>query len=62
MHFEWDSRKAERNRQKHAVDFDEAASVFGDAFSQTFFDAAHSRSEDRFATVGMSGRGQLLIV
>ena len=62
MNFEWDPAKAEANRRKHAVAFVEAVSVFGDPLSQTFYDAEHSKAEDRFATIGLSDRGRLLIV
>ena len=35
MHFEWDGAKAEANRRKHKVSFDEAVSVFYDPLSAT---------------------------
>jgi len=34
MHFEWDRSKADRNRRKHKVAFDEAVTVFHDRFLQ----------------------------
>jgi len=58
--FEWDASKAERNRAKHGVTFEEATSVFGDRLSMTIADPLHSpMGEDRFATIGISGKGRL---
>ena len=62
MHFEWDRAKAERNRRKHGVTFDEAVTVFHDALSATFNDPDHSVGERRLITVGYSSRDRLLIV
>jgi uncharacterized DUF497 family protein len=60
--FEWDPAKAAANLQKHRVTFEEAATVFGDALSLTIADEIHSRSEERFATMGQSTAGRLLVV
>jgi len=38
MEFEWDSKKATENIQKHGVAFQEAATVFGDPLAITFDD------------------------
>lgn len=62
MHFEWDPAKAWRNRKKHQVSFEEAASVFGDPLAITYPDPDHSASEQRFLTVGMSSAMRVLIV
>ena len=62
MHFEWDRAKAEANRRKHRVTFDEAVSVFYDPLSATFPDPDFSRSEERLITVGNSSRQRLLVV
>jgi uncharacterized DUF497 family protein len=58
MEFEWDEEKAKANRRKHKVDFDEAATVFGDFLSITFPHPHHSVDEDRFITIGTSDRGR----
>jgi len=42
MRFEWDRRKATTNAKKHAITFDEAATVFGDRLALTFQDPDHS--------------------
>jgi uncharacterized DUF497 family protein len=62
MHFEWDRAKAERNRRKHKVTFDEAVTVFHDPLSATFDDPDHSAGERRLITVGYSSRERLLVV
>jgi uncharacterized DUF497 family protein len=62
MEFEWDNDKADRNRSKHGVLFQDAATVFGDPLSVTYYDPDHSDEEDRFITIGHANSGQLLIV
>jgi len=46
----------------HGVSFENARSVFGDVNALTFFDGAHSGSEDRFLTIGFADSGILLMV
>lgn len=60
--FEWDETKARRNRRKHKVSFDEAATVFADPFSFTISDPDHSESERRYISIGRSEKGRLLVV
>ncbi|MCC7278078.1 MAG: BrnT family toxin [Chromatiaceae bacterium] len=62
MKFAWDIEKADINRRKHGVEFDEATTVFGDPLAGTFPDADHSLGEFRFITLGKSSKGQLLVV
>lgn len=62
MDFEWDGAKAAANRRKHAVSFDEAASVFDDPLVCIFHDEEHSVVEDRWIAIGNSNRGRLLVV
>jgi uncharacterized DUF497 family protein len=62
MHFEWDRAKADVNRRKHKVAFDEAVSVFYDPLSATFPDPDSSRIEERLVTIGQSSRQRLLVV
>jgi uncharacterized DUF497 family protein len=50
VNFEWDPAKARRNRRKHRVAFEEAATVFGDPLALTYSDPDHSVSEMRFIT------------
>ena len=62
MIFEWDALKAESNALKHGVSFQEAASVFADPLSFTYYDPDHSSGEHRFITVGSAQSGIVLIV
>jgi uncharacterized protein len=62
MRFEWDLAKAAINAKKHGLSFQEAATVFGDPLSITFPDPEHSRSEERFITIGHTRRGRLILV
>jgi hypothetical protein len=62
LEFEWDPNKAASNLRKHRVSFGEAATVFHDIFSFTYDDEVHSQVERRYATLGMSRRGRVLVV
>jgi uncharacterized DUF497 family protein len=56
MDFEWDEQKAAQNRKKHGVGFHEAATVFGDPMAISFPDPDHSTDEERYITIGTSGK------
>jgi uncharacterized protein len=60
--FDWDPEKARRNVAKHGVRFEEAMVVFLDPLAVTVFDNDHSDSEERWATIGMTLAGRLLVV
>ena len=62
LEFEWDPDKAASNAAKHAVSFEEAATVFGDPLSLTVYDPDHSQDEDRYITMGSSVDNRLLLV
>lgn len=62
MDFEWYDPKAASNVVKHAVSFDEAASVFLDQLAVTGSDPDHSVGEARYITFGLSSLGRLLTV
>lgn len=62
MDFEWDPKKAARNRSDHKVTFEEAATIFRDPLALTFSDPDHSEGEYRFLTFGSSNKGRRLIV
>ncbi len=62
LKFEWDEKKAKSNRNKHQVSFEEASSVFDDPLFITFLDVEHSTDEERFITIGVSEKKQLLLV
>ena len=60
--FEWDNRKAQSNKRKHGITFEEASTVLGDPLSITIPDPGHSIGEDRFVTVGKSIGDKLIVV
>jgi hypothetical protein len=60
--FEWDRRKAEANRLKHGVRFEEAVTVFRDPLGRIHADPHHSDAEPREILIGHSSRGRLLLV
>ena len=60
--FEWDNRKAQSNKRKHGISFEEASTVFGDPLSVTIPDSGHSIGEDRFVTIGISINEKLIVV
>jgi uncharacterized DUF497 family protein len=62
LDFEWDRAKAERNRRKHGVDFEEAMTVFRDPLGRLVDDPEHSQAEERFVLFGRSEPGRLLAV
>ena len=62
MQFEWDPKKAVKNKRKHGIAFDEASTVFSDPLAITFADPDHSFDEDRHLTFGLSIQERLLVV
>lgn len=60
--FEWHRAKAKANLQKHEISFEEAMSVFADPLSVTLADPDHSADESRFIDIGLSTRGEVLVV
>lgn len=60
--FEWNPQKAEINRKKHHVSFEEASSVFGDKLSVTYPDPEHSIHEERFVMIGLSDKQRVLVI
>lgn len=57
--FEWDDEKAEANRGKHGVSFEEATSIFLDVNYLLTPDRDH---EERFIALGFSELARLLVV
>ena len=62
VRFEWDPEKARENLRKHGVSFEEGATAFGDWASITVPDPEHSIGEERYYLLGVSDRGNLLLV
>jgi uncharacterized protein len=62
MRFTWNWIKAQTNRDKHGVSFDEACTCFRDVWHVVLFDPDHSDDEDRELLIGHSNLGRLLFV
>ena len=62
MRFVWDLEKAEANRKKHGITFEEVRTAFFDALSQIYDDEEHSDDEERFILIGESESNRLLVV
>jgi uncharacterized protein len=62
LQFEWDSKKAEANKVKHGVSFEEAITVFADALARIFDDPKHSETERREIIIGHSNKQNLTLV
>ena len=60
--FEWDAIKAELNKRKHGISFEEAETVFDDPLAVIFDDEAHSTHESRELIIGHSLQNTLMIV
>ena len=62
LRFEWHEKKAKENLKKHGIGFEEAKTVFNDPFSITITNPDHSIEEERYVDIGLSLRGELLVV
>ena len=60
--FEWDPAKALANIHKHGVSFDAAATVLLDRLALSVYDEANSQHEERWFTLGLDARGNVLAV
>ena len=60
--FIWDKVKAESNKVKHGISFEEAATVFIIAGAETFEDDEHSEDEERLIVIGVSKELRVLTV
>ncbi len=62
LQFKWDSKKAEANKVKHGVSFEEAITVFADPLGRIFEDPEHSETERREIIIGHSAKHNLILV
>ncbi|MCL2203032.1 MAG: BrnT family toxin [Defluviitaleaceae bacterium] len=60
--FIWDKIKAERNKTKHGISFEEAATVFMIDGAEEFEDTSHSDDEERIIVIGLSRGMRILTV
>jgi uncharacterized protein len=62
MGFEWDPKKAEANFRKHGIRFSESLPVFEDDHALTVTDDVSDSMEQRFVSIGMGIKGQVLVI
>lgn len=61
--FEWDLKKADENKRKHKISFEEAITAFDDPFALIASDKKHSTSQEtREWLIGEAVPGILVIV
>jgi hypothetical protein len=59
---DWDPAKANANRSKHGVGFEQAAEIFRDPLALTIPDDEHSETEVRWITMGRELSGRYIVV
>jgi uncharacterized DUF497 family protein len=59
--FEWDDRKAARNRREHGVSFETAREAFRDGFSVDWIDPGQDPREERISMLAMVGDHLLFV-
>jgi uncharacterized protein len=60
--YDWNDTKAERNRRRHEVTFEEAETVIDQPLAHRTYDLEHSDSEVRMKIIGWSAAGRLQVV
>ncbi len=60
--FDWDPAKAESNRRKHGVTFEDAMGVFADPLALSRLDEDSGANEERWVTIGRNSASNLLLV
>ncbi|MGO8816761.1 MAG: BrnT family toxin [Terriglobia bacterium] len=60
--FSWDAQKAAKNRKKHGIPFEEAATVFADPNGLDWEDLEHAETEPRWKRLALSTEGRVLLV
>jgi uncharacterized DUF497 family protein len=60
--FDWDPTKAESNRRKHGVSFEEAMGIFSDPLALSLLDNESGQGEERWVTIGRNPASNLLLV
>jgi len=62
MLFEWDEHKERTNLSKHGISFEEAKEVFFDPLHLSLLDYRFSYFEERWITLGQTGKRKLVVV
>lgn len=60
--FDWDPAKADSNRRKHGVAFEDAMGVFADPLALSRPDEEAGQGEERWVTIGRNPASNLLLV
>lgn len=60
--FDWDPAKADSNRRKHGVAFEDAMGVFADPLALSRLDEESGQGEERWVTIGRNTVSNLLLV
>ena len=58
--FEWDEKKAATNARKHGVAFEMACTIFLDPNVLTVADTEHSKTEERWFSIGIAANGAVM--
>ena len=61
MKFEWDNKKNRVNTRRHGVTFEEASEIFNDPFHISVLDKRFDYLEERWITVGLTGKGRIIV-
>jgi uncharacterized DUF497 family protein len=59
--FEWNNEKAQSNKRKHRVGFDEAKTIFNDPWLVSFPDEYHFEDEQRLISIGASTQNRIIL-
>jgi uncharacterized DUF497 family protein len=62
MAFEWDPVKAAANFKKHGIRFADSLPAFEDSYAVTTVDDESDPLEQRFVTIGLGAKNQVLTV
>ena len=62
IEFDWDPAKAQSNRTKHGVRFEDAMSVFADPLALSRLDDPGPGGEERWVTLGRAATEAFLLV
>jgi uncharacterized protein len=60
--FSWDARKAVRNRKKHGIPFEEAATIFADPNGLDWKDLEHAETVPPWKRLALLAEGHILMV
>lgn len=62
MRYEWDTKKAAINFNKHGISFEMGATVFEDPYHISILDDSSSSREERWVTLGIASDAKTVVV